>query len=165
MYHDVIIPAGLTPKQVATKLAELLYQVRGWEKPDHDKGPWEKDSGIRSEGFQLDCTNDYWFHVDEDGKGRIGCRYANQNSIVEEAARRLNELSQVRFVTIHCPIYACDGENPVPEDTKPEDITCVKCKTPWWPMELGFVGNERKAIKEFALTHDRQGNQIAVPSK
>ncbi len=68
-----------------------------------------------------------------------------------------------RLVTVHCPIFGCDGENEVPGDTKPEDITCVKCETPWWPMELGFVGNEREVIKEFARTHDREGKPIASP--
>ena len=58
----------------------------------------------------------------------------------------------------HCPMFGCGHVNERSNRTKPEDIVCEGCHAPWWPMELGFIGNDPKENIEFARTHDRKGN-------
>lgn len=63
-------------------------------------------------------------------------------------------------VTIYCQIYGCDGATEVPSGTKYEDVVCGTCGCPMWPIELGFTGNSRESVIEFARTHNRDGTYI-----
>jgi hypothetical protein len=64
-------------------------------------------------------------------------------------------------VTIYCDIYGCGAANVVPSGTKASEIVCEACSCPLWPMELGFTGNVREHVMEFARTHDRNGNPLS----
>jgi Zn-finger protein len=61
-------------------------------------------------------------------------------------------------VTVICPVYRCGGYNVISRHQRFEDTTCEHCCCPMWPMEMGYTGNERSEIMEFARTHDRNGN-------
>lgn len=68
----------------------------------------------------------------------------------------------------HCGIYGCGYLIPVTqreyEASEPDD-PCPNCGCPQWPTNLGFVGNSRAAVLEFAATHDRQGNPLQDANK
>jgi len=35
---------------------------------------------------------------------------------------------------------------------------CPNCGNPLWPLEKGFTGNSPQDVREFAETHDYEGN-------
>lgn len=89
MYLDIELPKDKSNEAVAKELHALLCAVRGEEaRTDGSVGPWPKQPN-RDDSWQLDATNDYFFHVDGDGKARLGCRYSPaQDALVQEVARR-----------------------------------------------------------------------------
>lgn len=60
-------------------------------------------------------------------------------------------------VTYSCPVSRCNGTMELLPHQKFENATCETCGCPMWPMELGFTGNDRGDIQEFARTHDVDG--------
>ncbi|MDB5194512.1 MAG: hypothetical protein JWN50_526 [Parcubacteria group bacterium] len=60
-------------------------------------------------------------------------------------------------VIMHCPMYGCDGEMEIRNKDYASGV-CPTCECPMWPHELGYVGNDRDRVKEFARTHNRDGS-------
>ncbi len=57
----------------------------------------------------------------------------------------------------YCPIYRCGEPVEVPDFKNLEWTFCEHCNCPWWPLELGYTGNAREDVIEFARTHDFNG--------
>lgn len=56
-------------------------------------------------------------------------------------------------VIYKCPVYGCVGEIEIQETMEFSRAYCAECQCPMWPLELGYTGNDRDAIKEFAKYH------------
>jgi len=84
---DFVVPAGMTPKQLAQKFTAFLREIRG-DYADGNRdgayGPFQMRANS-DESWQLDETNDYWLHILDAGHAMLRCRYPRQSSVIEKA--------------------------------------------------------------------------------
>ena len=89
------VPDYMMASAVAHCLAAYLSGHRAFiDDPGRTQGPYQDDVQARDGRWQLDTGNDYFLRFEEDGRGKLSCRYESGC----ETIRLMAELFEERYV-------------------------------------------------------------------
>ena len=121
----ITIPNGLTPTKVAETFAAYLlgplaYECTSQTDP-HWQGPFQNEKG-NDKHWQLDTANDFFLHVDADGRhAALNCRYEGREEAMLKAMADLFNLRYGRWETIG-PVQPVPPESTDGIDGEEQDV-------------------------------------------